>query len=106
MSSAYLWVFASVVFAVVGDYFAKLWSTNLSIRVYIATLLCYLIGGTLYMPVLLKENLVTTALIWSLLNIIGFSFIGFYLFEEHISTIQMIGMGFGVIAIILLTMGH
>lgn len=102
MSWAYLWVFASASLVIVGDYFAKLWSTNLSTWAYVATLISYAVGSALYMPVLLKEDLVTTALVWSLLNIIGFTFVGLYIFGEHISITQTIGICFGIVAVILL----
>ena len=87
---------------VVGDYFAKSWSTNQKGIFLVIALTGYFFSGIFYIPSLLKQGLVITSIIWSLLSILGFLFIGLVLFQETLSATQMVGVGFGVVALILL----
>ncbi len=87
---------------ITDDYFAKSWSINQKNWFLIIALLGYLISGIFYIPSLMKQGLVITSVIWSLISIIGFLFIGLVLFHETLSLTQGIGVGLGVVALILL----
>ena len=88
---------------VAGDYFAKLWSTNQRTVFLLAAFLGYFLSSVFYIPTLLREGLVVTSVIWSLLSIIGFLFVGLVIFREQLTTLQIIGVIFGIIALAILS---
>ena len=92
---------ASVIF---GDFAAKLWSTNHNNNWYTLALGGYFLSGVFYIPTLLREGLVITSILWSVLSIIGFLAIGLIIFRESVSNLQILGILFGVVSIVILTM--
>jgi multidrug transporter EmrE-like cation transporter len=97
-------LFLSATSVIMGDYFAKSWSQNQSNLFLILSLLGYFLSGVFYIPTLLRDNLITTSIIWSLLGIIGFLFIGFIIFKETLSSLQLVGLFFGIISLLLLSL--
>jgi len=87
---------------VLGDLFAKYWSVKQRSLFLILALIFYFGSGVFYVPTLLRQGLVITSLIWSLLGIIGFLVIGLVLFKEHLSPLQYFGVALGVAALVLL----
>lgn len=86
-----------------GDYFAKYWSQNQKWQFYIITLIAYLGSGFFYIPTLLKEGLVITSIIWSLLSIIGFLVVGLLIFHEKLAFWQTVGVALGLMSLLILT---
>lgn len=99
----YLLLLLSGAFVIMGDFFAKLWSVERGSWLFVLSMVGYTLSSLLYIPVLLKGDLVITALIWSLLNIVGFSIIGLYIFKERLDPLQWIGVILGMVAMVLLT---
>ena len=91
---------------VAGDIFAKYWSANAKSVFYFAALIAYAFSGFFYIPTLLREGLVVTSVIWSILSIVGFLFVGIILFKETLTPLQIAGVVLGVIALIILTLGE
>ena len=89
---------------VLGDYFAKSWSLNQKTVFLVLAFLGYLGSSFFYIPTLLQKGLVITSLIWSLLSILGFLFVGLVLFKETLSTLQIVGVCLGVTALIVLSL--
>lgn len=87
---------------IVGDIAAKYWSTNLQTAYFMIAIVGYFASGFFYIPVLLREGLVVTSVIWSLISMLGFVFIGLVMFKESLTAIQSIGVAFGVISMIIL----
>jgi multidrug transporter EmrE-like cation transporter len=87
---------------VLGDTFAKYWSLNPSWSIFVAAMIGYLASGFFYIPSLLQEGLVITSVIWSLISIIGFLFVGLVVFKEHLTPIQRVGVSFGVVSMVVL----
>ena len=87
---------------IAGDYFAKTWSIDQRPVWGMLALLGYFGSGFFYLPTLLREGLVITSVLWSLVSIIGFLIIGLVIFKESLDTLQMVGVGFGVVALIIL----
>ena len=92
----------SSVGVVMGDYFAKHWSVNKKGLFLLFAFIGYLMSSFFYIPSLLKEGLVVTSVIWSLLSILGFLFVGIVLFHETLNTLQIIGVVVGCIALVIL----
>ncbi len=93
----------SAISVTAGDFFAKYWSTNQKTIFYILAILGYAGSSIFYIPTLLKEGLVVTSVIWSILSIIGFLIIGLVIFKETLSMVQIIGVTLGVASLILLS---
>ncbi len=90
---------------VTGDVLAKYWSTNTKSVFYFAGLIAYAFSGFFYIPTLLREGLVATSVIWSILSVIGFLVVGILLFKETLTPLQIVGVILGIIALVILTLG-
>ncbi|MBI5421873.1 hypothetical protein HZA44_01960, partial [Candidatus Peregrinibacteria bacterium] len=55
-----------------------------------------------YVPTLLREGLVITSIIWSLISLIGFMFAGLVIFKESLNLHQGIGVVFGLVSLVIL----
>ena len=99
----YVLLLLSAASVISGDYFAKFWSTNRKTVFLALALLSYVLSAVFYTPTLLRQGLVTTSVIWSLLSIIGFVFIGVVIFKETLTGTQTVGVTTGIVALIILT---
>lgn len=96
------WLLGSAAAVVAGDYFAKKWSIDRTTSFFWLSVILYAIASQLYLPTLLKEGLVVTSILWTVISSVGFIFIGIYFFQEHLTVVQWVGVGFGFIAVCLL----
>ncbi len=96
-------LFFSSIFAIVGDYYAKVWSETPKNSLFVVALLGYSISGVFFIPILREKGLVLASIIWILVNSLGFIIIGLVLFKEQLTLLQGIGLVFGLIALILLS---
>lgn len=87
---------------VLGDTMAKVWSLNPRWSIFVVAMLGYFVSGFFYIPSLLREGLVITSVIWSLISIIGFLFVGLVFFKEHLTLIQWIAVALGVVSLLIL----
>ncbi len=92
----------SATFTITGDVFAKYWSLNTRPLFFLLGVLFYSAGTIPFIPTLLREGLVVTAMIWSLISILGFIAVGIIIFKETLTTYQTIGAFLGIIALVLL----
>lgn len=92
----------SAIFMITGDYFAKYWSINQKVIFFIIAFLTYSIAGIFYIPTLLREGLVITSVIWTVICSAGFLIVGLIIFKEHLTTWQTIGVMLGVISVFIL----
>jgi multidrug transporter EmrE-like cation transporter len=88
---------------ILGDYFAKYWSQDPRPLWFVLTFVAYFFSPFFYVPTLLREGLVVTSVVWSILNIIGYLFIGLVIFRETLSGMQIIGVILGVMAFVMLS---
>jgi multidrug transporter EmrE-like cation transporter len=89
---------------ILGDFFAKYWSLHQRTIFYIIAIVGYLCSSIFYIPTLLRQGLVVTSIIWSLISIVGFLFIGLVVFKEPLTTLQIVGVAFGVISLVILAL--
>jgi drug/metabolite transporter (DMT)-like permease len=87
---------------VLGDLFAKYWSLNPRWSLFLVAMLGYFVSGFFYIPSLLREGLIITSLLWSLISILGFLFVGLVLFKEHLTAGQWVGVAFGIASLLIL----
>jgi multidrug transporter EmrE-like cation transporter len=99
-------VFILIIFAaasvIVGDYFAKLWSIEQRPILWVVAVIGYFFSGFFYIPTLLREGLVVTSLLWSVLSIVGFLAIGLIVFKEMLTGAQVVGVVFGIVSLVIL----
>ena|SRR5258708_38867688 len=91
-------------FTILGDYFGKTWSINHKQIFFLLAILGYAASGLIYTPVLLKQGLVISSVIWSISTILGFIFIGLILFHESLNTIQAVGVILGIVSLAILAL--
>jgi multidrug transporter EmrE-like cation transporter len=89
---------------ILGDLFGKYWSTNSKTAFFVLALIAYFLSGVFYIPTLLRQGLVISSLVWSILSIVGFLFIGFVIFHETVTTIQLVGIILGIISLVLVSL--
>ncbi len=89
---------------ITGDYLAKYWSVNQHWYYFVLAIFGYILTGIFFIPTLLKEGLVVSALIWVLLDTIGFTLIGLLIFKEILSGVQVAGLIFGLLSLTLLNL--
>lgn len=99
----YTLLLLSAASVITGDFFAKYWSLHRKPIFFAVALFGYFLSGLFYIPTLLREGLVLTSMIWSLLSILGFLFIGFIIFREHLSTLEIAGVILGTAALLILS---
>lgn len=85
-----------------GDVFAKYWSLHQRWPFFAAAIFGYFVSSFFYIPTLLREGLVITSIIWSLISLIGFLFIGLVIFKESLTLHQGIGVAFGLVSLVIL----
>ncbi len=91
---------SSVVF---GDYLAKSWSISQRNFLFVGAFVAYGLSSVFYIPTLLREGLIITSLLWVIISTLGFLLIGLILFREHLTMGQWVGVGFGIVALIILS---
>jgi len=102
----YVLLLLSSIGVITGDYFAKLWSTNTKTIFLILAFVGYFVSAFFYIPTLLREGLIITSVIWSLISIAGFLAIGFLIFKESLNCLQVVGICLGIISLVILTIAE
>jgi multidrug transporter EmrE-like cation transporter len=102
----YLLIALSASGVILGDYAAKTWSIDRGALWLVLAFAGYFFSAFFYIPSLLKEGLVVTSLLWDLLSVVGFLFIGLVIFNEKLTTFQTVGAALGVVALIILSVGE
>ena len=88
---------------VFGDYLAKSWSVSQRGWLFLGAFIAYGLSSIFYVPTLLRESLVITSLLWVVISTLGFLLIGLVLFREHLTFGQWVGVVFGVVALVILS---
>ena len=102
----YVLIALSACGVILGDYSAKTWSIDRNTLWLALAFLGYFFSAFFYIPSLLKEGLVVTSLLWDILSVVGFLFIGIVIFKENLNTLQSAGVILGIIALIMLSAGE
>jgi len=104
MTPAIPWIVIGMIFYIIGEYYAKKYA-NISLRYFGAiSLFGYSIGTVCWLGALSKYNsLSILGTMWNVLYIIITLVMGIVIFKESITTIQIVGLFFAFIAIILLS---
>lgn len=89
-----------------GEYTSKLFSLNPSIKLVILTILLYIVPNICWFPLILWfKKLTIIGSLWNLGYVLITLFVGFFIFHEVVTTIQMIGIILAIIATGLILFG-
>jgi multidrug transporter EmrE-like cation transporter len=91
----------AVFFEVIGDVLFKYWSINSKTTFIVIGVLIYSIGTIIWAYSLKFDLLSKQITIFTVLNLIAVVLVGFFLFKEEVSIVNMIGITLGVISVIL-----
>lgn len=90
----------SAIAAVAGEYIAKRWSLNPSPGQFASAVALYACAGALFIPCLLREQLIVVGLLYDILNNSSFLLLGFLVFHERLSRLQIVGACFGIVSLL------
>lgn len=100
-----LWIVIAMGFYFCGEIFAKWFANSPSPKNAILAMLFYTLNTACFLPALTKFNsLSILGTIWSVCYVIITITIGVFIFHEPLTTIKIIGLIFGLISIILLSL--
>lgn len=99
----YFYITVSTLCFLIGDYFSKLWIAGKNWNLLAIALIVFLAASTFFVLALKKtDSLSLTILFSTLFGLLGGILVGHIVFSEKLSVPQYFGLGFAVLAIILL----
>lgn len=87
--------------AIAGEYTAKRWSMQPNVGPFVLAICLYGMTGMLFMLCLPREKLIVAGLLYDILTNSSFLLLGFLVFHERLSRLQMLGAGFGILSLII-----
>lgn len=95
-------ILAAVILEAIADISFKQWSLTKNNALVGAGFLIYMIGTVFWIISLRYEGLAKAISLFTVLNLIVIAGVGILLFKEHLSLVNKLGIGFGIISVILL----
>lgn len=100
---AFAWLILSALFFAFGEYLSKKWALSPGWTLALTVVGVDAIGTFLWLPAILNKNqLSIIGMAWLLVGAIASVGIGLVVFRETLGRTQWIGMGFALIALVLL----
>lgn len=100
---AIAWLLASAVFFAMGEYLSKRWGAHPSWSLTAIVVIVYALGTLSWLPALLHKNqLAIMGTIWLLLAVIATVTIGVFVYREHLTSLQLLGVALALVAMTLL----
>ena len=100
---AAVWLVLSAIFFAAGEYFSKRWAMHPSLGITASLLVVYILATLFWLPALLHKNqLAIMGMAWLLLGMIATVCLGLFVFNEKLSTLQMVGIIFALLSLVLL----
>ncbi len=98
----YLLLTALLIFDLMGLSLAKIWSIKLMPIYLILTVISYAIMAVFLTLSLKYEGVAITNIIWVSLSAISMTAIGYFVFNESITTLQFVGIGIIIIGLVII----
>lgn len=99
-----LWLTLSGVFFAGGEYLSKKYILEPRWPVLIFLIAMYCIGALLWLPALMQQkSLSVTGTLWSVISLCMTVAIGIVIFDERLTALQSVGIGFAILAIVALS---
>lgn len=103
MFSILSWLLLSAFCFGIGEYWSKVWSLSPTTPKALLLVVFYILGSLAWLPAIYKgQSLSIIGSIWNLICMAVTLCVGIIMFREQINHFQVVGLVFGVIAIILL----
>jgi multidrug transporter EmrE-like cation transporter len=98
-----VWLFISSIFFAGGEFLSKKWAMHPTSAGLTLTIACYACSSLLWLPALFHKNeLAIMGTAWLLLATLATILIGYFVFNESLSTKQMAGLTLSAAALIML----
>lgn len=101
---AWLWIVVSSVFFAFGEFISKKFALNPGWGLFLAFLVVDTISASAWIPAIFEKNqLSITGVMWSIVSLMATVLIGLLVFNEKLTLVQSIGIMFGMVSVILLS---
>ena len=101
---AWVWIIISGIFFAAGEFLSKEFALNPGWGIYAFIILVDVISITAWLPAIFQRNqLSIIGVIWSLASLMLTVGVGILLFNEKLTNIRVLGIFFGIVALILLS---
>lgn len=104
MSPFIAYIGAITLFDIAGVLCAKFYSINKHPLLLFATVIFFGCAGFLFAKSLKYEGMAITNVLWIALSIIAITILGYFIFKENITPIQLTGVGVIMIGLILINL--
>jgi multidrug transporter EmrE-like cation transporter len=99
------WLLVSASCFGIGEYWSKVWSLAPTTPRALLLVFFYILGSLAWLPAIYKgQSLSVVGSIWNIICMGITLYVGLIMFKEPLNHYQMIGLGFALIAIVLLNM--
>ncbi|MDD5751248.1 MAG: hypothetical protein PHS73_01885 [Candidatus Peribacteraceae bacterium] len=100
---AFVWLLFSALFFAYGEYLSKKWALHPGWMMALAVVGVDAIGTFLWLPAIFNRNVLSIiGMAWLLIGAVASVGIGLIVFRETLNWTQWTGMGFALIALVLL----
>ena len=100
-----LWLLLSTCFFAIGEYLSKKFALEPSIKLVCYIVPMYALGTLAWLPAIHKGQMLSTVgTLWTVLSMVMTIFIGLFIFHESLTTIQIVGICFAFVSVILLSL--
>ena len=100
----WVWITISAVFFAFGEFFSKKFALNPGWVLLVTFIIVDIISACTWLPAIFEKNqLSTTGVIWSIASVAATVLIGVLAFHEKLTLIQCLGLAFGAVSVLLLS---
>jgi multidrug transporter EmrE-like cation transporter len=101
----WIWITISAIFFALGEFFSKKFALNPGWTLFALFIVVDVISATAWLPAIFEKNqLSTTGVIWSIISVAATVRIGVLAFSEKLTMVQCIGLAFGFVSVVLLSL--
>jgi len=100
----WIWIALSAIFFALGEFISKKFALNPGWTLFVLFIIVDLISATAWLPAIFERSqLSTTGVIWSIVSVAATVLIGVLAFSEKLTLVQCIGLAFGFVSVVLLS---
>jgi multidrug transporter EmrE-like cation transporter len=102
---AWAWIIISSIFFALGEFVSKKFALSPGWTLFALFIIVDLMSAATWLPAIYEKNqLSITGVVWSIVSLIATVLIGIFAFNERLTLTQSIGLGFGAVSIVLLSL--
>lgn len=99
-----IWIFFAILLTLYGDYTSKMFVDSKNILYALLTVGIYALDSILWMIALNQKNVLSIiGPLWATTTLVGVVLIGAFVFKESLTQIQLVGITFGLLSVIILS---